>query len=162
MKPMEVITRMNRALGSDSMKSYECNMGYSGIVPSTHGGELSVEHVCQVMTECLPQKIIDSVDRVIDMGCGSGVVCASIGMLFRRKEVIGLDNSAVRLKHFDALKDKLQLRNVRCHLVDWNLYGPQDNRWDFMSAGGTTLVICNNFNFDNDRTQENMERLISV
>jgi hypothetical protein len=75
--------------------------------------------------------------------------------------IIGVDNSAARLKHFNALKEKLQLRNVRCHLVDWNLYDPQDNRWDFMSAEGTTLVICNNFNFDNDRTQENMERLLS-
>jgi hypothetical protein len=43
---------------------------------------------------------------------------------------------------------------------DWNRVRPENEAWKFMDISGRVLVICNNFNFCNDMTQENMERLI--
>jgi hypothetical protein len=156
-----VIQKINNTLNANSMAYYERDVGQSGAVWSTHGGELTVEHVCQVMTEYIPNNIMKDVDTIIDMGCGTGIVCAASALLFRRKTIIGVDCSATRLQHLDALIDELHLRNVRSVLGDWNINNYDDDKWEFMSVSGKTLFFCNNINFANDNTQDNMEALIS-
>jgi hypothetical protein len=68
MRTKDVIQKINNTLNANSMASYERDVGQSGSVWSTHGGEVTVEHVCQVMTECIPQNIMKDVDTIIDMG----------------------------------------------------------------------------------------------
>jgi hypothetical protein len=67
--------------------TYDRDVGQSGSRWSTHGGEVTVEHVCQVMTECIPENVMKDVDTIIDMGCGTGIVCAASAMLFHRKTI---------------------------------------------------------------------------
>jgi hypothetical protein len=76
--------------------------------------------------------------------------------------LIGVDCSTTRLQHFNALIDELHLRNVHSVLRDWNNDNYDDDKWEFMSLEGKMLIFCNNINFANDNTQENMEALISL
>jgi hypothetical protein len=160
MHAKEIIKRVQQALSSDNMSYHGREIGYSGKTPSTHGGELSVEHVLHVMKDCVPKKFTRDVDKIIDMGCGGGMVCVTLGLLFRRKAIIGVDNCESRIAHFESFAKELQLRNVVAVNCDWN---KKQNRkeWAFMEDDGKVLIICNNFNFSNDMTQENMERLIT-
>jgi hypothetical protein len=41
----EIIRRVQQALSSDLMSCHGREIGYSGKMSSTHGGELSVKHV---------------------------------------------------------------------------------------------------------------------
>jgi SAM-dependent methyltransferase len=161
MRIKDVIQKITNTLNANSMATYDRDVDQSGCCWSTHGGEVTVEHVCQVMTECIPQNIIKDVDTIIDMGCGTGIVCAASAMLFHRKTIIGVDCSPTRLQHFNALMDELHLRNVHSVLSDWNSDNCDDDMWEFISSGGVTLIFCNNINYANDNTQENMESLIS-
>jgi hypothetical protein len=133
-------------------------MGYIGNTLSTHGGELSVEHVLLLMN--VPKEYTKRVDWIIDMGCGGGIMCVTLAMLFRYKKIIGIDNCELRNRHFSALSKEVRVRNVEAVTSDWNSVRPENEAWKFMDVSGRVLVICNNFNFCNDMTQENMERLI--
>ena len=86
----------------------------------------------------------------------------SLCCLFRQKTIIGVDCSATRLQHLDALIDELHLRNVRSVLGDWNINTNDDDKWEFMSVSGKTLFFCNNINFANDNTQDNRSRYKNV
>jgi hypothetical protein len=65
----EIIKRVKQALSSDIMSYHGREIGYSGKTPSTHGGELSVEHVLHLINDCVPKKFTGDVDIIIDMGC---------------------------------------------------------------------------------------------
>jgi hypothetical protein len=135
-------------------------MGYVGNTPSTHGGELSVGHVLMLMNDCVPKEYTQSVDSIIDMGCRGGIMCVTLAMLFRHKKIIGIDNCESRIKHFSELTKEISVRNVEAVNSDWNKVHPDNEAWKFMDISGKVLVICNSYNFCNDMTQENMEKLI--
>jgi hypothetical protein len=156
----DIVARIDRALSSDRMVSHQRSMGYIGNNPSTHGSELSVGHVLTLMSDCVPKEYTKSVDSIIDMGCGGGMMCVTLAMLFCYKKIIGIDSCESRINHLLELTRDVRVRNVEAINSDWNRVHPDDEVWKSMDSGGKVLVICNNFNFCNDMTQENMERLI--
>ena len=70
MRTEVVIQKINNTLNANSMASYERDVGQSGAVWSTHGGELTVEHVCQVMTEYIPSNIKRTGGELEKVFCG--------------------------------------------------------------------------------------------
>jgi tRNA G46 methylase TrmB len=122
----DIVTRINRALSSDRMASRQRTMGYVGNTSSTHGGELSVGHVLTLMSDCVPKEYTKSVDSIIDMGCGSGMMCVTLAMLFRYKKIIGIDSCESRIKHFLELTKEVRVRNVEAINSDWNRVHPDN------------------------------------
>jgi hypothetical protein len=113
-----------------------------------------------MMKDCVPKKFTEKVDIIIDMGCGGGMLCVTLGLLFRHRAIIGVDNCESRVAHFKSFAKELGLRNVMAVKCDWNKE-QSSQEWAFMEDDRNILVICNNYNFSNDMTQENMERLIT-
>jgi Zn-dependent alcohol dehydrogenase len=122
----DIVARIDRALSSDRMVSHQRSMGYVGNNPSTHGSELSVGHVLTLMSDCVPKEYTKSVDSIIDMGCGGGMMCVTLAMLFRYKKIIGIDSCESRIKHFLELTKEVRVRNVEAINSDWNRVHPDN------------------------------------